>query len=330
VGLFALRLAVTLAVAIASYHLIEQPIRKGRRPRLVPAPPLAAAVVAVIVVVGLVLPRLTDPPLSDLEKIAQAQEEIQAEIDAVPASVPRVVVFGDSTAMLVSAGVGAWGLDTGELVVPDHGTALGCGIGRQGERRQYGGATAIPSECAWDVTWDAALDRNPETKVAVVLTGTWDVIDRRLPGDSQWRGLGDPVYDDYLSGEIGAAMDLFRERGVQVVWLTTPPLDFGRGKVPEPELDPPDTPARVDRLNQLIREQAASRDGVAIVDYGAYIADLPPERDEEVRADGVHLDMEDAAAVADDFLGAAILDAAGLGDSAPGGGPGTTAPVTGN
>jgi peptidoglycan/LPS O-acetylase OafA/YrhL len=314
VSLFALRLAVTLAVATLSYHLVEQPIRTGRRPRLVPAPPLAAAVVAVIVAVGLILPKVTDPELSDLEKIAAAQEELQAEIDAVPASVPRVMVFGDSTAMLVSAGVGNWGLQTGELVIPDHGTALGCGIGRQGERRQYGGASAIPAECEWDVTWNAALDRHPETKAAVVLTGTWDVIDRRLPGDSQWRGLGDPVYDNYLSGEIGAAMDLFRQRGVQVVWLTTPPLDFGRGKVPKPELDPPDTPARVDRLNQLIREQAATREGVSVVEFGAYIADLPPERDQEVRADGVHLDMDDAGDVAADFLGPAILDAAGLGD----------------
>jgi hypothetical protein len=107
-------------------------------------------------------------------------------------------------------------------------------------------------------------------------------------------------------------MDLFRSRGVPLVWLTTPPLDFGRGKVPKPELDPPDTPARVARLNELIRAQAATRDGVAVVDFGGYIAGLPPERDQQVRSDGVHLDMEDAGAVAAEFLGPAILDAAGI------------------
>jgi peptidoglycan/LPS O-acetylase OafA/YrhL len=309
-GLFAVRLAVTLAVAVASYHLLEQPIRNGTRPRLVRPPLLAAGTVAGLVVAALVIPKVWDPPLDDFEKIAAAQARIQARIDAVPASVPRVMFFGDSTAMMASAGVGAWGLDTGELVVPDHATELGCSIGRGGERRQYGEESTIPEGCDWAVTWLAALDRHPETKVAVVMTGTWDVIDRKIPGDALWRGPGDPIYDQFLSQEIGAAMDLLRSRNVTVVWLTTPPLDFGRGKVPRPEPDPSDAAARVDRVNQLIRDQAAAHQGVAVVEFGDYIAGLPADEDADVRSDGVHLDMEDAEGVATDWLGDEILRAA--------------------
>jgi hypothetical protein len=310
VSLFAIRLVATLAVAIVSYRFLEQPIRNGQRPRLAPPPLMAAGTVAALVVAALVIPKVWEPPLDDFEKIEAAQARIQARIDAVPASVPRVMFFGDSTAMMASAGVGAWGLDSGQLVVPDHATQLGCSIGRGGERRQYGDVSGIPAGCDWAVTWPAALDRHPETKVAVVMTGTWDVIDRKIPGDDRWRGPGDPVYDAFISREIGAAMDLLRARGVTVVWLTTPPLDFGRDIVPRPEPDPADAAARVDRLDQLIREQAAARDGVAVVEFGDYIAGLPPDEDAELRSDGVHLDMEDAETVAADWLGAQILEAA--------------------
>jgi peptidoglycan/LPS O-acetylase OafA/YrhL len=323
-SLFAIRLAVTLVAAALSYRFLEQPIREGRRPKLTFARPplLAAGTVVAIVVVAVVLPKFTEPPLTDYEKIAEAQARIQARIDAMPASIPRVMFFGDSTAMLASAGVGAWGLDTEKLVVPGHGTALGCGIGRGGERLQHGQASPIPPECQWDRVWPHVIDQHPETKVAVLMTGTWDVIDRKLPGDTQWRGPGDPTYDRYIAGEIGAAMDLFRSRGLRVVWLTTPPLDFGRGQTPKPPLDPPDTPARVDRLNQLIRQEAAERQGVAVVDYGAYIAGLSPAEDARIRSDGVHLDLEDAESVAADFLGPQILAAAGLDDgSSSGSGP---------
>jgi peptidoglycan/LPS O-acetylase OafA/YrhL len=324
VGLFALRLVATLALAIASYHLLERPIRNGERPKLAAPPLLAAGTVAALVVAALVIPKVWEPPLDDFESIAAAQARIQAEIDAVPASVPRVMFFGDSTAMMASAGVGAWGLDSGELVVPDHATELGCSIGRGGERRQYGEVTTVPPGCDWATTWLAPLDRHAETKVAVVMTGTWDVIDRKIPGDATWRGPGDPVYDQFLSGEIGAAMDLLRSRNVTVVWLTTPPLDFGRGVVPRPEPDPVDAAARVARLNQLIRDQAAAHVGVAVAEFGDYIAGLPPEDDARIRSDGVHLDLGDAAEVATDWLGPEILRAAA------GAGADVTPPVSGN
>jgi peptidoglycan/LPS O-acetylase OafA/YrhL len=324
VGLFALRLVATLALAVASYHLLERPIRNGERPKLASPPLLAAGTVAGLVVAALVIPKVWEPPLDDFESIAAAQARIQAEIDAVPASVPRVMFFGDSTAMMASAGVGAWGLDTGELVVPDHATELGCSVGRGGERRQYGQVTTVPPGCDWATTWLAALDRHPETKVAVVMTGTWDVIDRKIPGDATWRGLGDPVYDQFLSGEIGAAMDLLRSRNVTVVWLTTPPLDFGRDVVPRPEPDPVDAAARVDRLNQLIRDQATAHVGVAVAEFGDYIAGLPADDDARIRSDGVHVNLGDAAEVAADWLGPEILRAAA------GAGADVTAPVSGN
>jgi hypothetical protein len=304
------RLAATLAMAVASYRLVEQPIRDGRRPRLAAPALLSAGTVAGLVVAALAIPRLWDAPLDDFEKIAAEQARIEAQIEAVPAAVPRVVFFGDSTAMMASAGVGAWGLDSGDLVVPDHATELGCSIARGGERRQYGQVSPIPAGCDWAVTWAAALDRSPEAKVAVAMTGTWDVIDRKIPGDDAWRAPGDPTYDRFLAGEIGAATDLLRSRGVTVVWLTTPPLDFGRGQVPRPEPDPVDAGARVDRLNELVREQAAARDGVAVVEFGDYIAGLPPDEDARIRSDGVHLDMAEAFGVAEDWLGPEILRAA--------------------
>jgi hypothetical protein len=94
------------------------------------------------------------------------------------------------------------------------------------------------------------------------------------------------------------------------VWLTTPPLAFHRDD-PEPpeEIDPPDADERVDRLNQLIEEVAATRDGVGVVDLGGWFEALPSGEDERLRPDGVHTTFDSSSEVAG-WLGPQILSAA--------------------
>ena len=38
--------------------------------------------------------------------------------------------------------------------------------------------------------------------LAVVLDAPWDVMDRRLVGDTKWRSFGDPVYDRWFLSEM--------------------------------------------------------------------------------------------------------------------------------
>lgn len=340
-ALGALRIGVTLVLASVSFHLLEQPIRAGRWPTWFPAglrqagrsgrwptwvpegvqrwaasgPALAGATVAVVALVAVLVPALSPAPLDPFE---QARREIVEREAAVPGAVPRALFFGDSAALMIGGGVAAWGLDSEQLVVAGSSAQLGCGIGRGGERRQYGRSSPAADGCDWSQTWPEEIARHtdPEPRIAVVLTGVWDVVDRRVPGDDRWRGLGDPVYDQFLRDEMAAATELLQSEGLVVVWLTSPPLDFGRGADPRPPRDPADTPARVARLNELIGEVAAdvsdqaTGDGdVAVVDLHGYFAALSPDEDALARPDGIHVGMGTAGPVAE-WLGPRILSAA--------------------
>lgn len=68
----------------------------------------------------------------------------------------------------------------------------------------------------------------------------------------------------------------------------------------------------MDRLNELIREVAASRpDTMRVVDLAAHVAARPGgEFDPALRADGVHFTQGGAQEVVGAWLGEAILHAA--------------------
>lgn len=143
--------------------------------------------------------------------------------------------------------------------------------------------------CDWaaPATWAAALaDARPD--VVLMVSGIWEVADRLLPGDSEWRHVGDPTFDHYLVSEWLAAIDYISSQGATVVMTTYPHFQAGRdqGFTDLPESDP----ARVDRLNQLIHQVAALRPGIAgVVDFQGWLAAQPGgEFDEAKRDDGLH------------------------------------------
>ena len=111
-----MRLAVTGAVAVASYHLIEKPIRNRRLLPGRPWLPLAAGVSLALVVDLLVLTTVPPRPL------AAPKAPKKVGVFAVPAALPdgvtrghpvRILLLGDSLAYTLGGGLGveagAWG-----------------------------------------------------------------------------------------------------------------------------------------------------------------------------------------------------------------------------
>ena len=93
-SLFALRCAATVAVAAASWWLLEQPIRRWR-PVIVPMLPLAGATAATAAAVTmLVLPVGAKPddelPTSDIDSAALVLPEVPVEVQRAGAARPRV------------------------------------------------------------------------------------------------------------------------------------------------------------------------------------------------------------------------------------------------
>jgi peptidoglycan/LPS O-acetylase OafA/YrhL/lysophospholipase L1-like esterase len=316
-ALVAIQLAVTLAIATASFVLLEQPIRRGYvfeggAARLAVPVGIALLVVTTLVMTSTYVPA---PGVIDFEAAQRELRERSVAPPAPPEAVdvaPRVGFFGDSTALIQTLGMGDWARASGVTLVGGS-SGLGCGIGRAGLVRNPFDHRITPArlECQdWGVAWQQSLDAEAPD-VAVVQVGAFDIADRRLPGDATFRAPGDPVYDEHLRAEMLAVVDFFAERGVHVVWLTAPAIDVDRAKVPAPPAPSPESdPARIARFNELLREAAAARPELAIVDLAGWLRRRPGgELDPALRPDGAHFTVQTAAEIAP-WLGPAILRAA--------------------
>jgi lysophospholipase L1-like esterase len=151
--------------------------------------------------------------------------------------------------------------------------------------------------------WARSLEDIPPD-IALVLTGTWEVADRRLPGEATWRHLGDPAYDEFLRGELLRAVDLLSSRGALVVWLTYPGSERSRQSRSDVASE------RTERLNALIAELPAARPGrVRVIDFRALVESLPDiVAGAPARPDGVHLTHAAAYQVVREGLGPRLLE----------------------
>jgi peptidoglycan/LPS O-acetylase OafA/YrhL len=330
--LFGLRVAVTLALATASYFLVEMPIRTGRRVTgrraLVVAPAAALVVVIALVVVTTdppkpaisfaAPPQATAPSAAELPAAAPLPEAIDgaAAVAATPpppltpspplaaGEAPRVLVTGDSSAFMLGVGLTQWGRDTGRLAVRDRGS-FGCGLTAGGFYRYIGElrrVDCVPREEFWG---NDLVEFRPH--VVLVYLNVWETADRQLEGETEWRSIGEPGYDAILRSQIEAHTDLMASQGAVVAWVVSPYIKPGidQGK---PGPWPEGSHARMDRLNRLIRQVVATRaDRARVVDLQSWMRTRPQgELDWQERPDGVHFTDVTSYTVVDQWLGALL------------------------
>jgi peptidoglycan/LPS O-acetylase OafA/YrhL len=312
-GTFALEVAITWVVAVASFRFLEMPIRRGRLPFgldhrswVRPANLGWAIPVAFLLVgTGALLVTAAAPEAYDFAQAQHTLEHLGAGTHRVaavkpvavvgssqplPLPVAKVAAFGDSTALVVGVGINAVETTTGGVEEVDGGAWVGCGLGIGGIRRSTTQPSLIgptPPACdAWPTTYARVIKQN-QPDLALVLDAPWDVEDRKLVGDTKWRSFGDPVYDRWFFSEMVRAVDTLDAQGATVVWMTTPPVS--------------NIPARTNRLNQLIEDLPKVRPGkVIVLDFAKYLAHTG--QDAELRPDGIHLSAPAAQQVARTWL----------------------------
>jgi peptidoglycan/LPS O-acetylase OafA/YrhL len=296
-ALLGLRCAATLAGAVASYFLVEQPIRHGRWLRgwrhLVPATAVAMAGVAAIVLVATVPkppptvaaagPAIALPPLPAPRPSATSRPPPTQRAGRVPGVEPRATIFGDSV---------AWSLGS---YLPPHpgltvnvGAVQGCGIAVLPDILLEGSPhTNYPYCTAWPDIWRKHLDET-DPDVSVILLDRWELTDRRL--DGRYQHVGQPAFDAYLSGQLDRAVQVAGARGARVVLLTAPYTH--RNERPDGGLYPEDDPARVDAWNALLRKEVAAHPDLTLLDLNRLVC--PDGRftwtvgGVRVRSDGLH------------------------------------------
>jgi peptidoglycan/LPS O-acetylase OafA/YrhL len=304
-ALLMVRIAVTIGVAIVSYVVIEQPIRTGRGwPTALPSvlkrrPVAALTAVASVAGVGVfaVVATASGPGRSVAPVYALPSAPPAASSVAKIAPVnrpgrrpggPRITFFGDS----VSWSLGTYlpphpGLDVTVRALP------GCGIARLPDLLQLGtGGTNYPGCTQWDAKWRAGVKAD-DPDVSVILLDRWELMTRKLNG--RYQAVGDPEYDQYLTGELNEAISIAGSGGAPVVLLTAPYTH--RAEKPDGGLYDEDQPARVDAWNKLLYAEAARQPhNVSVIDLNARVC--PDHRftwsigDLQIRSDGLHFTPE--------------------------------------
>ena len=260
--LLALRLALTLVVAIASYVLVELPIREQRfrvvRNRIIWVPTvLALTSVALFGLTASGAAARTRPNI-----FAELRRRLNAP--PLPGAV-RVLVAGDSIAFtLVTAKID----DRDERLVWNRGvTIIGCGI-VTGTPSSRGVAGTSQDHCAEWADRYAAGVKKYRPQVATLLLGGWELFDRTVNG--QHLRVGTPAMEQYLRTQLERAREILTAGGASLALLTTPCLSVAKrdlGAWGETERADPD---RIRWLNQVWARYATDHpDDVHLLDLAA-------------------------------------------------------------
>jgi len=270
--LFAVRVLVTFAVSVVSFHLVERPIRMGtfvstwRAWLAVPAGVGAVLVAVIAATTGTTAVASTafPGPVNPIGGTTTTTPTLPgAPLGAAPV---RVLLFGDSVALTLGIGLSSppdqsrYG-----YVLSDKGI-LGCGVVNGPVVQLMGTRDVVPPACngstlqpgassdtkPWPYQW---LDAMNEVKpnVVVLLAGRWEVVDREYQGS--WTNILNPAYAAYVKQQLEQASQLVTATGARMVFLTAPCTD--EGEQPDGAPWPEDDPARLAAFNRLIREVVA-------------------------------------------------------------------------
>lgn len=307
------QILLTFALAIASYHLLEQPIRTGRL--IVDRQRIFVPVIAIVAVAALAF-ALPAPDKTRIVAMSASKEavipttEVAAPNETAPPPPVRVMIVGDSFALSVGLGLEHWAQTSGQIGTLNTGL-VGCGFGRGGMNRGIGLEREWPDECKARETMLQQKMTEFRPDVVLCAGGMWDVTDRKLDGATTWTHIGEPAYDAYLTGEFQYLTQFLGQTGAEVVWATAPrfspqynPQTF-MGQPPYFEAEE----GRSDRYNEVLTAALAGVPNASVIDLAGWMRSFPGgEFSPDLRIDGVHFTEVSTDLVADEFLGPKLVE----------------------
>jgi peptidoglycan/LPS O-acetylase OafA/YrhL len=281
--LLAARLAVTAVFAIASYRLVEMPVRHGTFLRSVRPLVVVTAGAAVFIALAFVtVPAVrgsTDPDVA----VASPSD------DAPAATTPpgRVLVVGDSVAKTLGDGFDRES-HASNVELFNRGQ-LACGLAQRATIEHGGRSDPTEPACDdWPQQWQAWVDEiRPD--VSVVVFDVFVVQD--LEVDGRALDFGTKRSDRYLLDQLARGVEILQSQGGRVTLLTAP-YNHRPEAVGQPVRWDEDDPARIDHWNALLRRFVERAPGVDLVDLNGYVSpDGEYSNTREgvtLRYDGVH------------------------------------------
>ena len=294
--LLASRLALTMAVSVVSFHLIETPIRNGFRGRISTKVQLRAllpsglAVVLAAVVLSSTIPA---------EGLSSAIPKNAGHSQADPSV---VLLVGDSVALTL--GIGLSNPENAYHVKIENQGQLGCSIAEGNPIMVQGAQDNLPpcnptTHQDWQTFWAQQVIKYHPDVVAIQL-GRWEVVDRMH--DGHWMHIGETAYDKYLTSQLSQAVSMFVSSGAKVALFSAPYYNDGENASGAPYDE--NQVSRVNEWNRLLGSVASKFKGsVSVIDVGGLLSGQ--DRYESVVArtpvrcpDGVHVSFQGGEFVA--------------------------------
>jgi peptidoglycan/LPS O-acetylase OafA/YrhL len=320
-----LRIAVTLALATASFYLLELPVREGRlfkgrvAQAFAPAAFVATGVVVMVATLGATpLPAYLQTGPTKI--IAAGATGRGANADGANARAaadnraPRMLLVGDSVATSLYPGLAE--VATERNVSLSAAAFPGCGVLSGQPTLADGSALANGENCDREIEH---LEVDAEAKVKpelVVWLSVWEVMDRIVDGTHY--SLETPEGQVEYARLIDEAAGRFQRRGARLAILLPAVSTEGAFL---PHYSHADQVERLGVLNQLLRDFAARNPRTtSIIDLNPIVCPGGPPcpvdvSGIELRPDGTHFEMDGARYVADrvmpllqDSLASAQLD----------------------
>jgi hypothetical protein len=317
-ALAAIRIGVTLAVAILSYVLLERPIRQGWLRDRVRFSPVLVPAMAVILLFGMIattrgafdpyeLVAREQPEDRPLPSAASLEENLRPELRPPPdeealseEDFDRVLIVGDSVANTMAEGFTRERQQDERLLIWNQ-TVLFCQL-LDGPRWENGEWVDEENTCDdWPREWADNVDEF-DPNVVVLSMGAWEVFDRRIDGEEVL--FGSDEHDELFVETLGEAIDVLSSEGATVAILSAP--RFERQDTVSASVWTQNEQWRIDHLNELYEEAVSEReDQATIVDLEGFLCpgdEVCIQRLDDgspVRYDGLHFSEEGAEVVAD-------------------------------
>ncbi|MGI8756684.1 MAG: acyltransferase family protein, partial [Acidimicrobiales bacterium] len=320
-ALLVLRTAVTAAAAVASYLVVEQPIRRRRWPTPVvrtlgPASALAlAGAFAVLALHSAPLPVYlrTGSPASATSGVAEivrpkpnvTSPPAPALVGVAPAVLPEVAVIeGDSVAASLKDSLAAELARRGVLTVKS--TVIGCGMITGSPLDPDGNPYRFGPACSGEIPGHQLEDVARYQPDLVLWLSSWEARSREINGVKA--ELGTPTGDKAILDLMRDAVRRLTLRGARVIVVTLP-VPYDTATV----IHAPSFIEGVPEMNALLRRLAAADPThVGLVDLGLIACGRGPSCPHvrngiELRSDGLHYREVGSALVAPP-LADALLD----------------------
>jgi peptidoglycan/LPS O-acetylase OafA/YrhL/lysophospholipase L1-like esterase len=282
--LAAAHVGITIVLAVASYVIVERPVRFARSN--VPAVLLGAGLLAAVPATFL-LPVSADGD-AIFDEAAPSTLNDGASADAV-----RVIVPGDSVAFSLGWWFEPADVD-GQLAVQLEADP-GCGLPTEGIVTAGVTVERKPACIEVEARWPAAISAfRPD--VALFVLGGWELYDVKVDGRAVT--FGTPEWEEYLAGRLDAWAEPLRAEGIPIAVTDVPcyaeqdnPNPEGPGRERYDE-------ARVDVANEFIATYASTRPDVSVLPLASTLctADRVPIEASD-RWDGLHFNQGGATRV---------------------------------